>query len=817
MMLDSHRSGTLKAIDLLVIETEQFTLILEGDIDFSKYNRFVEEQDFMTLNFRGINATTSIQIYDVSLGKLVHYEVGQSYLPVFFENGNYMVIIQPKTNEKISFYHEYKPFRDAISYRERMNILSGTLYFQNEVGLSSFEILSADRQMLLEVTIEIFPTKLDYKKDYKALIHEVNEEIYNLAYHFVQRTYLRGSAKVFKDPSLTEFYRLLEEHFEKYEQAITQIERVPHHQLTKEYEEVHGNKLRRQDSFSRSYLRKNASRFVDVEQGIELFGRAVMPKKGLLVKKRHTVDTHENRYVKWTMERLNGRLQHLQEVLLKSQTIYGVVLYGDVYALVKRMEQTIRKLLNKPFWREIGKLDRTVDSLVLQMAPGYREVYQIYTTLSQSIILQGELYKMSIKNIAILYEYWTFLKLGQIVGRTCKPLGQDVVQVRRDGLFVNLDASKSAKRTYKHPVTGEEILLTYQYKTHNELPTVQQIPDTMLSIGKKGKDYLYQYVFDAKYRIDFDSGTIPGPKQDDINTMHRYRDSIVVESGQVYERTAFGAYVLFPWGDVEGYKNHSLYKSIEKVNIGGLPFLPNATELVEEMIYNLLNRSADELQREGILPIGAKDYVYESVDELVLLVKVSSYLDLERLLSDKSVAIKQSELPGGWEEVCAIAIFVCPGIAHYAGVKELGQVLSYEHVLDEIVFTVDSWGALYHVVDAASYDLIEPILIVKHALLDARCFPEMLISSIEARQIWNVLKQLSDEVMVVLDSHYVTRNSLVQQFVVAGISLRVDWVRRELYVGDERIFDFSTILNSPYLIYKDLKYLLEELKLAADS
>ena len=43
----------------------------------------------------------------------------------------------------------------------------------------------------------------------------------------------------------------------------------------------------------------------------------------------------------------------------------------------------------------------------------------------------------------------------------------------------------------------------------------------------------------------------------------------------------FGAYVLFPYADEDKYKEHHFYKSIDTVNIGGLPFLPGATALVE--------------------------------------------------------------------------------------------------------------------------------------------------------------------------------------------------------------------------------------------
>jgi uncharacterized protein len=56
--------------------------------------------------------------------------------------------------------------------------------------------------------------------------------------------------------------------------------------------------------------------------------------------------------------------------------------------------------------------------------------------------------------------------------------------------------------------------------------------------------------------------------------MHRYRDSLVVHPKD-HVCTAFDAYVLFPWYDEDSYQEHELYKSINEVNIGGLPFLPS--------------------------------------------------------------------------------------------------------------------------------------------------------------------------------------------------------------------------------------------------
>ena len=89
--------------------------------------------------------------------------------------------------------------------------------------------------------------------------------------------------------------------------------------------------------------------------------------------------------------------------------------------------------------------------------------------------------------------------------------------------------------------------------------------------------------------------------------MHRYRDSIVYsDSGSqfMFKKEMFGAYVLFPYADEEQYKEHHFYKSINTVNIGGLPFLPGATTLVEKMLEELIADSDESAFERASLPAG---------------------------------------------------------------------------------------------------------------------------------------------------------------------------------------------------------------------
>ena len=68
-------------------------------------------------------------------------------------------------------------------------IQTGIINFQDEVGFSKFTVYGDDDK-LIAFEIEVYPSKLDYRRDYIRFLQEVNEEVYNLAYAFLLRTSL---------------------------------------------------------------------------------------------------------------------------------------------------------------------------------------------------------------------------------------------------------------------------------------------------------------------------------------------------------------------------------------------------------------------------------------------------------------------------------------------------------------------------------------------------------------------------------------------------------------------------------------------------
>ncbi|MDA1846755.1 DUF2357 domain-containing protein [Bacillus cereus] len=728
----SPLSGSNNEIELVKIETEELSLTIKGNPYHEKYESLKEyyamNADEM-MYFHVDGKTESVSVFDARLQRL---DEGNEHPPIFFENRSYQLVVVPKNNKRLSFYHEHPGFRKQVSSIQMgsLHVLMGNLSFPNEVGNTTFEIKD-EQDTLLTVTFEVFPAKLDYKDDYRALLDEVNDEIYNLAFHLLKRTYLGASAIYATNPSRSEFYRILNDSFERFMKSISHIKRQPHHTLMTRHQLVRGEKIRKLDSVGMNYLRKRPHL---------LQGENNIPTKGITAYKEVSYDTLENRFVKWMLQRVVHKIDDLLKALEQKSRYTRGETDEDLLERVKNMKYRMKNELNDPFWRGIGKLDRSVFSLVIQMAAGYRDAYQIFLMLSRGLTLRGQIFKMSVKDVARLYEYWTYLKLGQILSKKYIPLHQDVIQVKQDGLYVTLDESKT-----------------------------------------------------AKYRIDFAESShykrkygAPGPMEEDINTMHRYRDALVVEQEGPFERTAYGAYVLFPWNQEEEYENHPFYKSIEKVNIGGFPFLPNATRLVEQFLDHLIEKSPEEIIKEGILPRGTKEEWHSSLEEKVLVGSVKTEAEYETYRKNGLYQISVTQLKPGWQEAKYIALYAPKkwhgekgGIQYVAKIKHIQMQQNDEYVH----FELEPWKKLDHLIRPVGYGIQTYTITTMSLLKEVQELPELFMKSKEERTLWKTLRRFTKQVKIELDHNNLDEASSVKSYYVEDVQVWVDYENGVVMVG----------------------------------
>ena len=279
--------------------------------------------------------------------------------------------------------------------------------------------------------------------------------------------------------------------------------------------------------------------------------------------------------------------------------------------------------------------------------------------------------------------------------------------------------------------------------------------------------------------------------EEDINTMHRYRDALVVEQEGPFERTAYGAYVLFPWNQEEAYENHPFYKSIEKVNIGGFPFLPNATRLVEQFLDHLIEKSPEEIIREGILPRGTKEEWHSSLEEKVLVGSVKTESDYETYRKNGVYRLPVTQLKPGWQEAKYIALYAPKkwhgekgGIQYVAKIKHIQMQQNDDYVH----FELEPWKKLDHLIRPVGYGIQTYTITTMSLLKEVQELPELFMKSKEERTLWKTLRRFTKQVKVELDHCNLDEASAIKSYYVQDVQIWVDYENEVVMVGrDERV------------------------------
>jgi len=586
------------------------------------------------LRVTGVNVN-SVKIFGEEKIAAGNGAVGASFYnihtsPLFFEQTDYEMIVRSTDGKSVSLWHENYTVRDKISpVTDSDDLISGIVNFGNSAGFSDFEI-SYDGKKSLVIRIEVFPSKISYKEDYQDMLQDISNEISGAVLDFMRNTYQEFSIGATQNTAPALFFEIIKRIFDKFQNAANTIISSPHHKLYVEHPVVPAHKVKKIDNQTLKWLQKHPQNVVPMVAGFSAI-------KAPTVKKQITYNTIENQFTKFILKSTAKKLKDFRDRYTRSTRNPEPAVLDSVDSMMS----VLNKFVNGSFLREVDDYKATQSmSLVFEMAPGYRELYKYYLMMQRGLSVHGDVFRMSLKDTAQLYEYWCFIKLVTLMKRNYRLASSDVIKVDNTGVTISLVKGKKSEVKFINPRTGEMITLAYNPGEQNT-QTVNQKPDNVLTLEKKGTDVPYMYVFDAKYRIEnnpadsFYPDNKPGPKVDDINTMHRYRDSIVYENTEssrfMFEKKMFGAYVLFPYNDPDGeYKDHRFYKSIETVNIGGLPFLPGTTELLENFLSELVADSSESAFERASLPRGIEEKMAK-VDWSVKDVMVGTVRTAEQL------------------------------------------------------------------------------------------------------------------------------------------------------------------------------------------
>ena len=506
-------------------------------------------------------------------------------------------------------------------------------------------IVTNDEGFEAEVSFEVRSVKMDYRTDYKTMLHDITN-------HFTDLVMMQGAPVTQRfevDPN--ENSNTLYQQFafmkslidsEEFEEALNKILYNPIHKWT-------GTTIEKDICSVKKIGRQELKQIASSKNRLPLgegttIGDHIdsVPRRLSVSYKKDTVDVVENRFVKFVLQSFSSFCSMIQQCKNASPR------------LKTEAELTANKLtgwLSRSFFLDVSNLQTmALNSPALQRKEGYREVLQAWmmSKLAAQITWKGgdNVYQAGKRNVAALYEYWVFFKLLDIVKKTFHlelTEADEKKLVKTDKDHINLELKQGHTKMiggqFREASRTLNVRLYYNrtFSTSDNLDasgswTTAMRPDYTLSVWPgditeaeaEEEDLIVHIHFDAKYKLNkillddklpdethtFEDEDADLSEDDllmnqekreeekgiykrvDLLKMHAYKDAI---------RRTSGAYILYP-----GSENKRL-KGFHEVlpGLGAFCLSPNSMEkdskeierFLHDILDHMLNRAS---QRERI-------------------------------------------------------------------------------------------------------------------------------------------------------------------------------------------------------------------------
>ncbi|MCM1484318.1 MAG: restriction endonuclease-like protein [Muribaculaceae bacterium] len=526
--------------------------------------------------------------------------------PVFYETAKYNVSIAfSNVTDAPVILHKSKAVTElfnAIQIGDNSWLLTATLSFVNEPGI--FELAyrytpTGNAPRTERLTFRIVSPKLDAKNDYNHILTEVNAQYHEIVFRYLTLTLQNLQYKGHSNSDVV-WMAIFRQVAAGYIKAVTYIVNRPHLSHTTEVRYSRADRIKR-------WTPMMAERYAAVEANGRLDREYFRHEEAT-----DTHNTRENRFIKFTLDRIGRQLAGIiakikdrnDKAKAEDKVSDSELAELDSYAV------SLRKLANSSLLRGLCGEPLHSESIVLQKRTGYTQVYSSWLLLRRSIEFFDGASAIGVRPIWELYELWCFLKMRQMVGRI---LGLDFnnpqeITESPMPMVKPFEDNKDEHTVFYNCNDGLKVRLHYQHTYSRRsgqahTATTENRPDIVLTIAHP-EEFELTYLFDAKYRIQDDSrlnndpDTAQGadyPHPDTLNQMHRYRDAIYFGPDKDHHsaKEVIGAYILFPGrGDNDFIRTRYFYKSIETINIGAFPLLPDARDPRNEgtLLYEFLTK-----------------------------------------------------------------------------------------------------------------------------------------------------------------------------------------------------------------------------------
>jgi predicted component of viral defense system (DUF524 family) len=200
-------------------------------------------------------------------------------------------------------------------------------------------------------------------------------------------------------------------------------------------------KIRKANSKTLRQIARSENR-INVPSGHLLKGKVEsVPSRIQVKQKKETIDAPENQFVKFSLSTFLSFCHTIRSHQKANKRLKDEV---------SQVEDTLEQHLNHGIFKKISDPAKLpLNSPVLQKKEGYREIFRIWLMfdLAAKLTWQGgeDVYNAGKKDVAILYEYWLFFKLLDILKEifNIPPKSiNELIKPTEDGLGLQLKQGK---------------------------------------------------------------------------------------------------------------------------------------------------------------------------------------------------------------------------------------------------------------------------------------------------------------------------------------------------------------------------------------
>ncbi|MCF2653900.1 DUF2357 domain-containing protein [Prevotella loescheii] len=461
---------------------------------------------------------------------------------------------------------------------------AGTLKTGIYVGSLSLAIRDTELGCeIAKVNIEIKSVKAEYRTDYRKMLEDITAYYTDLV--LMQGSPVTQKLEIDNDTpqqTLYQRYAFVRSIVENsaFQEAINKIVASPVRKWEETIVERDVSNVKRLSRRNMHQIASSRDR-IPVCNGDEIglpHGLNSVPRTLTVAYKRDTLDNQENQFVKFVLRSFSSFCSELR----------GKKNANDrLKAEIDKTMDVLNGHLSTLFFKQVSMPSQlNLNSPVLQRKEGYREILQAWLMFDLAAKLSWKggdnVYEAGKRNVAVLYEYWVFFKLLEVISRVfdIDPVSVNKL-VKTDADRINLEIQQGKmtmieglydtgsrkfnvrfyyNRTFAHTREDEELDKSGSW-------TMNMRPDYTLSIWPgeisidqaEREDLIVHIHFDAKYRVNkIDLGVDDSMndeqmseallnekkeqeegiyKRADLLKMHAYKDAI---------RRTSGAYILYP-------------------------------------------------------------------------------------------------------------------------------------------------------------------------------------------------------------------------------------------------------------------------------